>query len=367
MPGCDVQEFVRWVLSPLRRAQRDALGRLAWDWQGLSPSGLSFPAHPVLLLENLWDAHPSLSLLSAELILLPLSPDKGFSISSRVATQLPTEQVQVIPRRLAGSCGSSRANARGGEQQPFGPLSPRLSRGCNSGLGCFCRHGSRGTEGNGWCLSADFWNSSQFEIHVASVIVSLVTRYCYHNPLLSVWPASNEVSSVHQQLLCSLCPTTVCATITSFSCSVFSFRADIPFFFFFSLAFLNHFQQGNGKKTPPFLLSFPAPGGLKSRKLEEEDLTNKSSLSRSVDELPDELSLAIARGKDWQKALPSAAGKPHFLWSRLSSGACSGCAVTNCGPQSRTPLWPRRLWPLHQRGTYIQSAPQSRNQGTAGN
>lgn len=139
------------------------------------------------------------------------------------------------------------------------------------------------------------------------------------------------------------------------------------FFFFFSLAFLNHFQQGNGKKPPPFLLSFPAPGGLKSRKLEEEDPTNKSSLSRSVDELPDELSLAIARGKDWQKALPSAAGKPHFLWSRLSSGACSGCAVTNCGPQSRTPLRPRRLWPLHQRGTYIQSAPQSRNQGTAGN
>ncbi|XP_029891046.1 RING finger protein 122 isoform X1 [Aquila chrysaetos chrysaetos] len=236
MSGCDVQEFVRWVLSPLRRAQRDALGRLVWDWQGLSPSGFSFPAHPVLLLENLWDAHPSLSLLSAELILLPLSPDKGFSISSRVATQLPTEQVQVIPRRPAGSCGSSRASARCGQRQPCGPLSPRLSRGCNSGLGCFCRHGSRGMEGNGWCLSADFWNSSQFEIHVASVIVSLVTHYCYHNPLLSVWPASNEVSSVHQQLLCSLCLTTsehVCATITSFSCSVFSFRADILFFFFF--------------------------------------------------------------------------------------------------------------------------------------
>lgn len=201
------------------------LGRLAWDWQGLSPSGLSFPARLVLLLENLWDAHPSLSLLSAELTLLLLSPDRGFSISSRVATQLPTEQVQVIPRWLAVSCGTHRASARCGQQQPFGPLSPRFSR------GCFCRHGSCGTEGNGWCFSADCWNSSPFEIHVGSVIVSLVTRYCYHNPPLSVWPASNEVSSVHQQLLCSLCPTTVCTSITSFSCSVFFFRADTLFFF----------------------------------------------------------------------------------------------------------------------------------------
>lgn len=80
--------------------------------------------------------------------------------------KLHTEQDQFVLHWLVVSCGWSRASPRCGQQQPLEPLSPRLSRGWNSCLGCFCRHGSRDTEGNGWCFSADFWNSSQFGIHV---------------------------------------------------------------------------------------------------------------------------------------------------------------------------------------------------------
>lgn len=49
------------------------------------------------------------------------------------------------PLAAAGAVARAGHSARRGRQQRFRPLSPR----CNWGLGCFCHHGPRGTEGNG--------------------------------------------------------------------------------------------------------------------------------------------------------------------------------------------------------------------------
>lgn len=131
------------------------------------------------------------------------------------------------------------------------------------------------TRGRSIALSARSWT-----MIIATTVPLLVTFKLSLAPSLST--AEQSVHPAH--------------SITSCACSVgFFFKAEIVLLIYFFLLFpLQSFPAGGKKKSPtkkknkqksnPFLLSFPAPGGLESRMLGEQQPTNKSSLSCSVDE-----------------------------------------------------------------------------------